>query len=132
MAKEFDVLKEQANVIKNEVEDGANTASRVGGMFEDIVDRMQSGVTEVNVSQLYPTDGVDGGNKYTLETAIAKVGEELRHAGLKVTFLNVEGTTETWEYQGGTFTSAKSWIQCGAKILTELENNINKQVLFYP
>lgn len=124
MAKEFDVLKKQANVIKNEVEDGANTASRVGGMFEDIVDRMQSGVTEVNVSQLYPTDGTDGSNKYTLETAIAKVGEELRHAGLKVTFLNEEGTTETWEYQGGTFTSAESWIQCGAKILTELESKL--------
>lgn len=111
MAKEFDVLKEQANVIKNEVEDGANTASRVGGMFEDIVDRMQSGVTEVNVSQLYPTDGTDGSNKYTLETAIAKVGEELRHAGLKVTFLNGEGKTETWEYQSGTFTLFTSWIQ---------------------
>ena len=123
MAKEFDVLKEQANVIKNEVEDGANTASRVGGMFEDIVDRMQSGVTEVNVSQLYPTGGTGGSNKYTLETAIAKVGEELRHAGLKVTFLNGEGTTETWEFQGGTFTNAGSWTQCGAKILTELGNN---------
>ena len=123
MAKEFDVLKEQANVIKNEVEDGANTASRVGGMFEDIVDRMQSGVTEVNVSQLYPTEGIDGSNKYTLETAIAKVGEELRHAGLKVTFLNGEGTTETWEFQGGTFTSAERWIQCGANKINELEEN---------
>ena len=124
MAKEFDVLKEQANVIKNEVEDGANTASRVGGMFEDIVDRMQSGVTEVNVSQLYPTDGTDGSNKYTLETAIAKVGEELRHAGLKVTFLNGEGTTETWEYQGGTFTSVASWRKRDAvEVVQELGNN---------
>ena len=121
MAKEFDVLKEQANVIKNEVEDGANTASRVGGMFEDIVDRMQYGVTEVNVSQLYPTDGTDGSNKYTLETAIAKVGEELRHAGLKVTFLNEEGTTETWEYRGGTFTSSSSWEQGGAGRIEELQ-----------
>ena len=176
MAKEFDVLKEQANVIKNEVEDGANTASRVGGMFEDIVDRIEefqklgyifAGVAtpttnpgtpdgnvfyiaknpgvypnfssievyfseigilywntsswkkhsislsklieEVNVSNIYPTDGTDGSNKYTLETAIAKVGEELRHAGLKVTFLNAEGKTETWEFQGGAFTSAESW-----------------------
>ena len=128
MAKEFDVLKEQANVIKNEVEDGANTASRVGGMFEDIVDRMQSGVTEVNVSQLYPTDGIDGGNKYTLETAIAKVPAELRHAGLKVTFINGEGTTETWEYQGGTFTSVERWTQCGAKILSELETKTSELI----
>lgn len=41
MAKEFDVLKELANVIKNEVEDGANTASRVGGMFVDVVEKIQ-------------------------------------------------------------------------------------------
>lgn len=66
-------------------------------------------IEEVNVSNIFPTDGTDGSNKYTLETAIAKVGEELRHAGLKVTFLNAEGKAETWEYQGGTFTSAESW-----------------------
>ena len=41
MAKEFSVLTEQANVIKNEVEDGANTASRVGGMFVDVVEKIQ-------------------------------------------------------------------------------------------
>lgn len=41
MAKEFSVLTEQANVIKNEVEDGANTASRVGGMFVDLVEKIQ-------------------------------------------------------------------------------------------
>ena len=82
--------------------------------------RLSKLIEEVNISNIYPTGGMGGSNKYTLETAIAKVGEELRHAGLKVTFLNEEGTTETWEYQGGTFTSAESWIQCGAKILTEL------------
>lgn len=129
MAKEFDVLKEQANVIKNEVEDGANTASRVGGMFEDIVDRMQFGVTEVNVSQLYPTGGTDGSNKYTLETAIAKVGEELRHAGLKVTFLNAEGKTETWEFQGGTFTDAASWRKrCAVEVVQGLGDGENAVV----
>ena len=77
--------------------------------------------TEYNVSLFHPTDGVDGGNKYTLETAIAKVGEELRHAGLKVTFLNEEGTTETWEYRGGSFTSSSSWEQIGAGRIEELQ-----------
>ena len=81
-------------------------------------------VSEYNVSVNHPTEGIDGGNKYTLETAIAKVGEELRHAGLKVTFLNEEGTTETWEYQGGTFTNAESWRKRDAvEVVKELGNN---------
>lgn len=124
MAKEFDVLKEQANVIKNEVEDGANTASRVGGMFEDIVDRMQSGVTEVNVSQLYPTEGIDGGNKYTLETAIAKIPTSLRNVGIKCSFLDEAGELETWEYQYGTFTNVSSWIQIGGSQIKKIMHGI--------
>ena len=120
MAKGFEVLKEQANVIKNEVEDGANTASRVGGMFEDIVDRMQSGVTEVNVSQLYPTDGTDGSNKYTLETAIAKVPAELRNVGIKCSFINDLGILETWEYRGAAYQSTASWAQVGVEKILEL------------
>ena len=81
-------------------------------------------IEEVNISNIYPTDGTDGSNKYTLETAIAKVGEELRHAGLKVTFLNAEGKTETWEYQGGTFTSAERWRKRDAvEVVNELGNN---------
>lgn len=124
MAKEFDVLKEQANVIKNEVEDGANTASRVGGMFEDIVDRMQSGVTEVNVSQLYPTDGVDGGNKYTLSMAIKKVPSELKVAGVKVRFINIDGNVEIWEYDG-----KGSYNKVGYSKFLDIENLLsNKQV----
>lgn len=124
MAKEFDVLKEQANVIKNEVEDGANTASRVGGMFEDIVDRMQSGVTEVNVSQLYPTDGVDGGNKYTLSLAVKKVPSELKVAGVKVRFINIDGNVEIWEYDG-----KGSYNKVGYSKFLDIENLLsNKQV----
>ena len=34
MAKEFESLKQQALVIKNEVEDGANNTERVGGILE--------------------------------------------------------------------------------------------------
>lgn len=42
MAKEIDVLKSQANQIKNEVEDGKNTATRIGGMFVDLVDKVEA------------------------------------------------------------------------------------------
>ena len=38
MAKDFESLKQQALVIKNEVEDGANSSERVGGILEDLLD----------------------------------------------------------------------------------------------
>lgn len=76
--------------------------------------------TEYNVSLFHPTDGVDGGNKYTLETAIAKVPAELRNVGIKCSFLDEAGLLDTWEYQGGTFTNVSSWNQVGAKKFLEL------------
>lgn len=103
MAKDFESLKQQALVIKNEVEDGANNTERVGGMLEDIVESMKLGTCEFNVSSFYPTSGISGGNKYTLETAIAQVPAELRMAGLKVSFLNDTGKPESWKYQGGSW-----------------------------
>lgn len=39
-----DELKSKASQIKNEVEEGRNTAKRVGGLLEDIVDSMAEAV----------------------------------------------------------------------------------------
>ena len=66
------------------------------------------------MSKIYPTGGIDGTNKYTLETAIAKVPASLRNVGIKCSFINEAGELGTWEYQGGTFTSSSSWEQGGA------------------
>ena len=85
--------------------------------------RLSKLIEEVNISNIYPTGGMGGSNKYTLETAIAKVGEELRHAGLKVTFLSGEGKTETWEFQGGTW-ATEGFIQIGAGKIDELAGNL--------
>ena len=120
MAKDFESLKQQALVIKNEVEDGANNTERVGGMLEDIVESMKLGTTEFNVSAFFPTGGTNGSNKYDLASAIGKVPAELRTEGLKVSFLNSAGKPESWKYQGGSWTVA-SFIQesaGGNKILT--------------
>ena len=69
MAKEFDVLKEQANVIKNEVEDGANTASRVGGMFVDLVEKIQSlGATFAGVATPSTNPGTPDGPVFYIAT----------------------------------------------------------------
>lgn len=77
-------------------------------------------IEEVNVSKIYPTGGIDGTNKYTLETAIAKIPSSLRNVGIKCSFLGDAGKPETWEYRGGTFTSAGSWVQTGAKMVSGL------------
>jgi len=37
-----------------------------------------------------------------------------------VSFVNSDGKVETWEFQGGTFTSAGSWVQGGIQKLSEL------------
>lgn len=53
MAKEYDKLIEQATVIRDEVEDGANTAIRVGEMFIDILDynrQMENAIYSLDVN----------------------------------------------------------------------------------
>lgn len=78
---------------------------------------------ELNISTLFPTSGVSGTNKYTLESAIAQVPNAYRAAvGIKITFINnTTSKPETWTYNGGVFTSTSSWLQgtgsSGNKIL---------------
>lgn len=85
-------------------------------------------ITEYNVSVQHPTSGIDGSNKYSLEGAIAQVPQELRNIGLKVSFINSDGKVETWEFQGGTFTSTGSWIQGGIQKLSELESSTRRNI----
>ncbi len=123
MAKDFESLKQQALVIKNEVEDGANNTERVGGMLEDIVESMKLGTTEFNVSAFFPTGGTSGSNKYDLSTAIAQVPAELRTAGLTISFLNSAGDTEKWEFGGGSWTVG-SFEQVGGNKISELKDEV--------
>ena len=71
-------------------------------------------IEEVNVSKIYPTGGIDGTNKYTLETAIAMIPASLRNVGIKCSFLDEAGELETWEYIGNRFTSVNNWARIGA------------------
>lgn len=48
-------------------------------------------IEEVNVSKIYPTGGIDGTNKYTLDTAIAMIPASLRNVGIKCSFINEAG-----------------------------------------
>ena len=71
-------------------------------------------IEEVNVSKIFPTGGIDGTNKYTLETAIAMIPASLRNVGIKCSFLDEANQLETWEYIGNTFTSVNDWARIGA------------------
>ena len=58
-------------------------------------------IEEVNVSKIFPTGGIDGTNKYTLETAIAKIPASLRSVGIKCSFLDdATGMYRTVAYIG--------------------------------
>ncbi|MBM6944687.1 hypothetical protein H6B32_05740, partial [Bacteroides gallinaceum] len=81
--------------------------------------------TEYNVSLFHPTDGTDGSNKYTLETAIAKVPTSLRNVGIKCSFLNDDEELETWVYQGGMFTNVGSWIEVGYTKVSNIESKVD-------
>lgn len=71
-------------------------------------------IGEINVSNLFPTGGTNGTNKYTLESAITKIPTDLRIVGIKCSFLSDAWVVEEWVYQGGTFTSTDSWMQGGS------------------
>jgi len=84
-------------------------------------------VSEYNVSVNNPTKGIDGGNKYTLETAITKVPAELRNVGLKCSFLDEAGELETWEYQGGSW-AVGSFSEVGANKFSKVDK-VNNYLL---
>ena len=66
-------------------------------------------IEEINVSKLFPTGGIDGSNRYTLETAIAKIPASLQNVGLKCSFLGEDGKQEIWQYRGGEFLDTSKW-----------------------
>lgn len=88
-------------------------------------------VSEYNVSVNHPTEGIDGSNKYTLETAIAKVPAGLRNVGIKCSFLDEDGLVETWEYQGVNFLNIDKWIKIGGNRINEIYNTIGDFCAFY-
>lgn len=51
MAKELSVLQQQAEAITTEVNKGANTSSRIGGMFSDMLDYNEEKLTELEGSR---------------------------------------------------------------------------------
>lgn len=72
-------------------------------LSKEVQAAIEGNITEYNVSNHYPADGIDGSNRYTLESAIAKIPYSLRNVGIKCSFLNEDGQVETWVLEGGTW-----------------------------
>ena len=85
--------------------------------------------TEYNVSVFHPGAGIGGTNEYTLETAIAKIPEQVRNVGIKCSFLDDGGKLQTWEYLGGAWATG-NFSQVGAGKLSELDKGKQDRLTF--
>lgn len=96
MAENFILLKQKALQIRDEVEDSANSAYRVGGLFKEIVDVFEKHLpptdqfgdsTEKSVTQKFFTKQVDGRVINNIEISSAYDLNDIKAPGLyKVTF----------------------------------------------
>lgn len=75
MAKELSVLQQQAEAIKTEVNKGANTSSRIGGMFGDMLEYNEEKLTEL-------ANKTAGVNYATCETAASTAAKTVSITGL--------------------------------------------------
>ena len=115
-------------VVVNDLNGGESTEEQIkvlsaeqGKVLNEKYSEVNKKINELNISELYKTNGIDGTNRYTLEGAIAQVPSEYRTIqGLKVSFVNESGDTETWEYTGTAWTVG-SFTEVGTKKLSELE-----------
>lgn len=75
MAKSYEELKNEISAITNEVEDGANTANRIGGAMADIADFAKE-VTEQKIKKLVVQETGDGEGVVMSQKAVTeKIGE---------------------------------------------------------
>lgn len=86
-------------------------------------------LTDYIVSYLHPTEGENGTNVYTLNTAVAKIPQDIRKEGMTCTFLSEEGW-RSYKYIGATIDD-EDWnvIDNWVAVVIEKElSNINEEV----
>lgn len=165
--KTFEELKQLAIQIRDEKTNKQNTATRVGtAMLEHInkleqdyydktqtdeelkerddkLTELENNICEINLSDKYPTNGIDSGKYYDFTTAINFVGNMFSEGGsfpgLKITFLNANKNIETYEYLGDNMKIASSWqkivsssnypeLQKKIKLIADLPISTNKLI----
>ena len=72
-------------------------------------------INDYNVTDLFPKLGVNGGDKYNLQSAIsvleAKLLADQKKPGIKVLFVTTEGEAQEWRYNGDLFTEVSNWTR---------------------
>lgn len=107
-------------------ENGSITPNALKSFISSGKGGYMSYITEYNVSIHHPSFGIDGSNRYILEGAIVQVPEDIRTAGLKVSFLNNSGLVETWEFAGGAFENIENWKSNEDKLTDIRDEAISK------
>ena len=114
--------------VVNNLDGGESTPSRIkvlaaeqGKVLKEKLSELEMKFNELNISSLYPTNGIDGGNTYTLETAIAQVKQQYRVQGVKVTFVNENEIVEAWEFQGINWWDPRNFSEVGAKKIKDIQ-----------
>lgn len=165
--KTFEELKQLAVQIRDEKTNKQNTATRIGTQMlehlnkleQDYYDKtatneelqardeklteLENNICEINLSNKYPTQGIDSGKYYDFTTAINFVGNLFSEGGsfpgLKITFLNINKNIETYEYLGDNMKIASSWqkivsssnypeLQKKIKLIADLPASTNKLI----
>lgn len=111
MAKELSVLQQQAEAIKTEVNKGANTSSRIGGMFGDMLE-----YNEEQYEENKSNTGVSSYPKFS-EGEVYTVGQVVNYGG-KLYEFTTEHPEGSWNSAHVKSTSLK---QIQDKKLTELQ-----------
>lgn len=106
------------------VDNGELAVLKWNGSWDKQTVKVGLSPNELNISTLYPTEGKNGSNEYTLETAITKVPLEYRVDGLKVTFVNEEQDIESWEYNGMSW-NISNFLEIGSRKVIEIKTKVD-------
>lgn len=103
MAKELSVLQQQAEAITTEVNKGANTSSRIGGMFSDMLDYNEEKLTELSskTNHLYIIGDIRNEEKNIVDSILYIKLEGLKYVThkYKILFLGYYTKSEDEQYQ---------------------------------
>ena len=102
---------------------------------EDKLSDLRNNVNEFNVSKIYPKDGLDkegaeGGNMYSLKSAISKVKSYIK-TGERLSFINLSGKPEIWEYYytSGNMEDLNNWINIGGDEISRINKCVNTNTI---
>lgn len=82
-------------------------------------------INDYNVSVLYPGGGADGGDIYTIDTAVQRINgylsEEYKRKGVILKFNDEQGIPQEYVFSGDNFSDVNSWSKIGIGKFNDLE-----------